>query len=229
MIALPSGLGWGRLPPMIMGRMWTWSGWLAAVAIAGCCHVDRLAERALPVRSATLELAGEPRVGVLFTRKLNRQAKQFVGTFARTNRAVLDYQELIQELGGPELTDRLRTRLVQVLQRQLGWSPEDGDTRLVVELEEMAFSALDHLSPVTITWRLEAELFDERAGPALLWRECIEWDQALGALSIEQILRMEPEQRAELLDEVSVGLSEFLARRFSADSADSADSAEGRQ
>jgi hypothetical protein len=49
------------------------------------------------------------------------------------------------------------------------------------------------------------------------WRECLEWTQQLGAMSMEQILRMGPDQRDELLDGLAAGLAEQLARMLAAD------------
>jgi len=188
---------------------------ICAFWAAGCCHVNRLAGRSSPIRSVDLAIRAEPQMALHFTRKMRmRQTRKLIGPLMRSNRSVLRYQELVQELGGPRLQQHLRDRIARALRRQLGLASggsDEEDAELTIVVAEMVFTAADHISPLTVTWRLELEMRDAGRGETI-WRDCPEWPQDLGAINLDQLLGMGPEGRDRFLDELAHGLADRLVR-----------------
>lgn len=184
--------------------------WLALLA-AGCCHVNRLAAQPAPITEVQLQQLDDPVASLHFTRKMNSRTKQLVGPLLRTNRAVLAFDDLIQELAGGRLRQAIADQLPQVLARELGWQRGDQGAILVIEPDELVFTAKDQQTPVTLIWRLRVGLC-RSADEALIWRRCIDWRQQLGGLSMLELLHMNEPQRQRLLRELVSGLGAHLVR-----------------
>jgi hypothetical protein len=184
--------------------------WLALLA-AGCCHVNRLDEQPAPIGELQLQQLNDPAVSLHFTRKMNSRTKQLVGPLLRVNRAVLKFDDLIQQLAGGRLRQAIAEQLPQVLARELGWRRGDEGVILVIEPDEVVFTAKDQETPVTLIWRLRVGLC-RSADEALIWRRCIDWRQELGGLSMLELLHMSESQRQRLLRELVSGLGAHLVR-----------------
>lgn len=185
---------------------------------SGCCHVNRLTERTEPVRTFALTLGDDPATELHFTRGASSHTRMLIGPLARTHRSVLQYQDLLQEMGGGRLRQHLHQQLGRVLTRQLGWQVGDEGGLLLVELEELVFNAADPNSPVQVTWRLTTRLQDA-ADESLIWRDCEDFQQDLGALSMAQLLGMGFEERERFVAELAKGLAEHLASKLAEDGA----------
>jgi hypothetical protein len=192
-----------------------------SLAAGACCHTNRLAQGLTggqTLSGVALELSTDPFQELHFTRKISRRAKQMVGSAIGSSRQVLKYRDLLQELGGARLRPHLLDQLQAVLKRHLAWESDGDDAVLSVDIEEMVFSAKDSETPVTLLWRMNISL-REAGRDQLLWADCPEWTQELGALSMHRILAMGPEERDTFMRDLARGLAEYVARRLVADGA----------
>ena len=190
----------------------------AALLAGGCCHVNELAGRAEPISTFALTLGVDPVISLHFTRGTSSQTRKLIGPLARTHRSVLHYEEMLAELSGGRLRQHLHQQINRVLTRQLDWQAGDEGGLLLVEVEELVFTAQAPDTPVQVTWRLRLSLADA-ADEKLIWRDCQDFEQQLGALSMSQILRFGPEGRERFVSDLARGLAEHLARRLVADGA----------
>lgn len=189
-----------------------------ALAAAGCCHVNKLVERPEPIATFALTLGSDPATSLQFTRGASVHTRQLIGPLVRTHRSVLDYEDLLAELGGGRLREHLNQQISRVLIRQLGWRSGDEGGLLRVDVEELVFTAAGPNTPLSLTWRLSASLVDA-ADESLIWRDCEDFEQSMGALSMARLLEMGPEARERFVSDLARGLAEHLARRLSADGA----------
>lgn len=189
---------------------------IAALLFSGCCHVDNLRKRKKPVAAVELRLGDDPQLTLQFTRKTGTQSRRYVGVLARTNRQVLQYEQLLQDLGGGRLRRHLADRIPDSLSHRLGWVRADDDTVMDVDIDDLIFEAQDYLSAVVLTWKLELSLYEVADG-SLLWRRCMDWRQDLGGLSMEGMLAMGAEHRETLLDELAKGLADHIAKLLAKD------------
>ncbi len=161
-------------------------------------------------------LGEDPQLSLQFTRRTGQQSRRFVGVLARSNKLVLQYKQLLQDLGGGRLRRHLSERIPQVLSHRFGWVRADDDTVLRVEIVDVIFEAEDYLSAVTVTWKLETSL-SEVADNSILWRRCVDWRQDLGGLNMQRMLVMGAEHRERLVDEMASALADHLANLLAQD------------
>ncbi len=193
---------------------------VGALAAAGCCHVNKLAERPAPIQKFALTLGEDPALTLQFTRGASSHTRQLIGPLVRTHRSVLEYEDLMAELGGGRLRQHLHQQISRVLTRQLGWQAGDDGGLLRVDVEELVFVAAAPNTPLRLTWRLSTSLVDS-ADESLIWRDCEDFDQDLGSLSMAQLLAMGADSRERVVSELALSLAEHLARRLAADGAGS--------
>ncbi len=189
---------------------------IAATSLLGCCPVNNLKKRSTPVAAVELRIGQDPQLTLQFTRKTGQQSRRYIGVLARTNRQVLQYEQLLQDLGGGRLRRHLSQRIPEILSRRLGWVRADDDTLMDLEIADVIFEAEDYLSPVAITWKAEISLY-EVADDSLIWRRCIYWRQDLGGLSMETMAAMGAEHREQVVDELASSLAKHIVKLLSED------------